>query len=181
MAKLKNDPILPVDLPKDESAEGAGRSDYQGGAEDAGADQGRQEQDRPDDLGRMGIIPPLDESGESMDDGVDLDRAVSKSSFASFVGLGGDTVGRPDDQAGADTMVVMVVQDDMERPVPSHRSRKACTTSGDPELQDAANRSGQQGVLKSAAPRRARRLASSATCVSAVSAIYSSSNETSWL
>ena len=147
MAKLKNDPTQQVDPPGD------------GSAEDAGADQGREYQDRPADLGGMGIVPPVDESGGYMDDGVDMEGAVTKSPFASFVGLGGGMMGRPDDQAEADTMVVVVVQDEMERPVPSHRNRKARTTSGDPELQDAANRSGQQGVLKSAAPRRARRLA----------------------
>ncbi len=159
MAKLKNDPILPVDPPRDESAEDAGRSDYQGGAEDAGADQGREDQDRQADLGGMGAVPPVDESGESMDDGVDLEGAVSKSYFASLVVLGGGMMGRPDDQAEADTMVVVVVQDDMERPGLSHRIRKARTTSGDTELQDGANRLGQQGGLKSAAPRRASRLA----------------------
>ena len=158
MAKLKNDPTQQVDPPRDESAEGAGRSDYQGGAEDAGADQGRQGQDRPDDLGGMGIVPPVDESGESMNDGVDLEEAVTKSPFAGLVGLGGGMMGRPDDQAGAGTTVV-VVQDEMERPTRTHRSRKVRTTSGDPELQEGANRLGQQGGLKSAAPRRARRLA----------------------
>ena len=107
-----------------------------------GADQGRQDHDRPADLGGMGAVPPVDESGESMDDGVDMEGAVTKFPFASLVGLGGDIMRRPDDQAEADTMVVVVVQDDMGRPAPCPRSRKARTTSGDTELQGAPKRLG---------------------------------------